>query len=121
MDVWKRGKPFAMVVCPSSATIQSQSNLPYRREECLHFFVFAFGRVGQLVETEERMRLLTVARGVQNSSSHEPVKDANVYCRQQVIPGYGGLFKSFGEPRNLQLLRYKKFQRNCAIILRLGA
>ena len=72
------------------------------------FFVFAFGVLVQLVETEGTDAVIDLLHEVfKTVQAMNPSKDANVYWQavNRTILGMEVVFKSFGEPRKLQLLR----------------
>lgn len=82
MDVWKRGKPYAMVVCPIYQ-LPTRASQIYLQATTRNVCIFTYSHMALLVEVAERLgvdvakdTLLSVFETI---SSINPSKDANPY------------------------------------------
>lgn len=95
MDDWKRGKPFAMVVCPLYQLPPRGSQI-YQQAGARNVCIFSYSHLAvlvQLVQTEGRAAIVdllhTVFRTIQTMN---PSKDANAYWQavNRAVLDYGG-------------------------------
>lgn len=82
MDGWKRGKPFAMVVCPLYQ-LPSRSSQIYQQAGARNVCIFSYSHLAvlsQLVETEGQAAVIDLLHRVfQTVQAMNPSKDANPY------------------------------------------
>lgn len=95
MDGWKRGKPFAMVVCPLYQ-LPSRNSQIYQQAGARNVCIFSYSHLAvlaQLVETEGTGAVIDLLHEVfKTVQAMNPSKDANVYWQavNRTILGYGG-------------------------------
>lgn len=95
MDGWKRGKPFAMVVCPLYQ-LPSRNSQIYQQAGARNVCIFSYSHLAvlaQLVETEGTDAVIDLLHEVfKTVQAINPSKDANVYWQavNRTILGYGG-------------------------------
>lgn len=95
MDGWKRGKPFAMVVCPLYQ-LPSRNSQIYQQAGARNVCIFSYSHLAvlaQLVETEGTDAVIDLLHEVfKTVQAMNPSKDANVYWQavNRTILGYGG-------------------------------
>lgn len=95
MDGWKRGKPFAMVVCPLYQ-LPSRNSQIYQQAGARNVCIFSYSHLAvlaQLVETEGTDSVIDLLHEVfKTVQAMNPSKDANVYWQavNRTILGYGG-------------------------------
>lgn len=94
MDGWKRGKPFAMVVCPLYQ-LPSRNSQIYQQAGARNVCIFSYSHLAvlaQLVETEGTGAVIDLLHEVfRTVQAMNPSKDANVYWQavNRTILGYG--------------------------------
>lgn len=95
MDGWKRGKPFAMVVCPLYQ-LPSRNSQIYQQAGARNVCIFSYSHLAvlaQLVQTEGTDAVIDLLHEVfKTVQAMNPSKDANVYWQavNRTILGYGG-------------------------------
>lgn len=95
MDGWKRGKPFAMVVCPLYQ-LPSRNSQIYQQAGARNVCIFSYSHLAvlaRLVETEGTDSVIDLLHEVfKTVQAMNPSKDANVYWQavNRTILGYGG-------------------------------
>ena len=95
MDGWKRGKPFAMVVCPLYQ-LPSKNSQIYEQAAARNVCIFSYSHLAglvQLVETEGQAKVLNLLHTVFKSvQAMNPSKDATSYWQgvNRSLLDYGG-------------------------------
>lgn len=95
MDGWKRGKPFAMVVCPLYQ-LPSRSSQIYQQAGARNVCIFSYSHLAvlsQLVETEGQAAVIDLLHRVfQTVQAMNPSKDATPYWQavNRTMLDYGG-------------------------------
>lgn len=95
MDGWKRGKPFAMVVCPLYQ-LPSKSSQIYEQAAAKNVCVFSYSHLAvlaRLVETEGQEKVVNLLHSVFKAvQALNPSKDATAYWQavNRTMLDYGG-------------------------------
>jgi len=95
MDGWKRGKPYAMVVCPLYQ-LPSRSSQIYQQAAARNVCVFSYSHLAvlcRLIETEGNTAVIDLLHKVFKSvEALNPTKDAHPYWTtvNNTLLGYGG-------------------------------
>ena len=95
MDNWKRGKPFAMIVCPLYQ-LPSRTSQIYAQAAARNVCIFSYSHLAvlaRLVETEGAAAVIDLLHNVFNTVEAMNIsKDANTYWQavNRTILGYGG-------------------------------
>jgi len=94
MDGWKRGKPFAMVVCPLYQ-LPSRNSQIYQQAAARNVCIFSYSHLAvlaQLIKTEEKDAVISLLHTVFKAiQAMNPSKDTHTYWQtvNRAILGYG--------------------------------
>lgn len=94
MDGWKRGKPFAMVVCPLYQLPRHRSQI-YQQAVARNVCIFSYSHLAvlvQLVQTEGQAAIVSLLHNVfRTIETVNPSKDANAYWQavNRAVLNYG--------------------------------
>ena len=120
MDGWKRGKPFAMVVCPLYQ-LPSRSSQIYQQAGARNVCIFSYSHLAvlsRLVETEGTDAVIDLLHGVfKTVQAMNPSKDANLYWQavNRVMLDYGGPVAGLWRAEKLACVASIKISRKIGI------